>query len=140
MRRTCVAAATALLGSTGCGSGEPEYTNAPRPPAPLTVTGAINEGRVRVSPADFGAGPITIIVSNQSGAARELTFETDEVGGAQGGIRRTVGPIADHSTAELQANPREGTYRLGVGDKAIEPATITVGKPRPSAQDQLLQP
>jgi hypothetical protein len=140
MRRTCVAAATALLGSTGCGSGEPEYTNAPRPPAPLTVTAAINQDRVRVSPADFGAGRITIIVSNQSGADQQLTFETDEVGGAQGGIRRTAGPIADRSTAELQANPRQGAYKLGVRDAAIKPATITVGKPRPSAQDQLLQP
>jgi hypothetical protein len=140
MRWTCVAAAGALLVTAGCGSDQPEYTNAPRPPAPITVTAAINEDRIRISPDSFGAGPITIIASNQSGAVQELTFETDEVGGTKGGIRRSSAPVPDQSTTELQANPRQGTYRLSVPDKAIAPAQITVGAPRPSAQDQLLQP
>jgi hypothetical protein len=133
------AALTPALAAAGCG-GDGTFANKPRPAAPITVTAAIDQGRVRVSPERFGAGPITVIVSNQSGAAQELTFETDEVAGTQGGIRRSVGPVPAGSTAELQADPRQGTYRLGVRDRRIKPAALTVGPARPSGQGQLLQP
>jgi hypothetical protein len=124
----------------GCGSGENEFANRPRPASPITVTAAIDQGRVRVSPATFGAGPVTVIVSNQSGAAQVVTFETDEVGGSQGGITKTTGPVADRGTASFAADPRAGTYRLGVRDRGVKPASIQVGSPRPAAQNQLLQP
>jgi hypothetical protein len=134
------AGALALAGTaTGCG-GDSKFANHPRPPAPITVTAAIDKGRIRADPTHFGAGPITVIVSNQSGSPQEITFETNEVGGTQGGIRKSAGPVNDKDTATLQADPREGTYRLSVKSRAIKPAAITVGKPRPSAQDQLLQP
>jgi hypothetical protein len=134
------AGALALAGTAaGCG-GDSKFANKPRPAVPITVTAAIDKSRVRVSPEHFGAGPITLIVSNQSGAAQDVTFETDEVGGTEGGIRRSAGPVADHDTATLQADPRPGTYRLSVRSRTIKPASIQVGKPRPSSQDQLLQP
>jgi hypothetical protein len=123
----------------GCG-GSSKFANDPRPPAPITVTAAIDKSRVRVSPTSIGAGPVTIIVSNQSGAAQTVTFETNEVGGSQGGIRKTTGPVSDQNTATLQVDPRQGTYQLSVKSGAIKPAPITVGKPRASSQDQLLQP
>jgi hypothetical protein len=124
----------------GCGGDSGHFANRPRPPAPITVTAAIDTSHVRVAPEKFGAGPITVIVSNQSGAPQRITFETDEVGGRLAGIRKSTGPVADRGTATLQVDPREGTYRLSVRSQAIKPATLTVGKPRPSSQDELLQP
>jgi hypothetical protein len=128
------------LGAASCGSDDGSFANEPRPASPITVTAAISGDRVRVSPKTFGAGPITVIVSNQSGAAQTVTFETDEIGGSEGGIRRTAGPVSDQDTASFNVDPRQGTYLLSVRDKEIQPAAIEVGKPRPSAQDQLLQP
>jgi hypothetical protein len=138
-RLVAVAVLAVATGAAGCG-GSGKFANQPRPASPITVTAAIDKGKVRVSPTKFGAGPVTLIVSNQSGAAQDITFETDEVGGTQAGIRKSTGPIADQDTATLQVDPREGTYRLSVKSRAIQPAALVVGKPRASAQDQLLQP
>jgi hypothetical protein len=132
--------AALAAGAAGCGEEGARYASADRPAAPITVTAAVTGGRVRVSPAKFGAGPILIIVSNQSGAAQQLTFETNELGGDEVGLRRTTGPIEDRSTATLQADVREGTYRLKTADRAIRPAAVLVGAARASAQSDLLQP
>jgi hypothetical protein len=129
-----------ILGLAGCGSDDEAYTNAERPPAPLTVTGRIDERSIAISPQSFGAGPITILVSNQSDAVQDLVFETDEVAGGAGGIKRDSGPIPPGATGELKADPREGSYRLSVPDRGIRPVTIEVGPPRKSGQDELLQP
>jgi hypothetical protein len=137
-----VAAGLAALGTgtSACGSDQAAYKNVPRPPSPITVTASIDKHRVRVSPTRFGAGPVEIIVSNQSGAVRQVTFETDEIGGPAGGIRTSTGPIGATDTATIQVDPRKGTYRLGVRERAILPARIVVGARRPSAQNELLQP
>lgn len=132
-----VLAVAAVIG--GCGGGD-QFANHPPPPAPITVTAAIDQGRVRVSPSSFGAGGVTVLISNQSGAAQTLTFQTNEIGGTQGGIRRSVGPVASGDTAQLQVDPRPGTYQLATKDSAIRPAAIHVGPPRPSNRNNLLAP
>jgi hypothetical protein len=120
----------------GCGGGD-ERENALRPPAPINVTAAIDGERVRVSPQTFGAGPVVFIVSNQSGRTQEVTFETDEIDGEAGGIRRSAGRILSRGTGTLQADPRPGSYVLTTGTRGIRPARIEVGEPRPSAQDDV---
>lgn len=134
-------AATAMAGVaiSGCGSGA-DYRNEPRPPVPITVTAAIAGDHVEVSPTRFGAGPITLIVTNQTDRSQELTFETDELGASQSGFRQATGPINPQGTARLQASVRAGTYQVRVHGAGIRPARITVGASRPSAQNQLLQP
>jgi hypothetical protein len=129
-----------LLVVVGCGEDDAEYGNKPRPPAPINVTAAIDSDRVRVSPRAFGSGPVVIIVSNQSGAPQTVTFETDEIGGSSGGIRRSTPEIAARSTGQLQVDPPEGTYRLSASAGDITPAALRVGERRASAQNELLQP
>ena len=131
-----VLAGAAALG--GCG-GSDHFANRPPPPAPITVTAAIDHNRVRVSPSTFGAGGVTVLISNQSGAPQTLTFETNEVAG-NAGITKSIGPVADGDTAELQVNPAKGTYRLRTKDGSIRPAAIHVGAKRPSNRDNLLSP
>jgi hypothetical protein len=123
----------------GCGDDN-DRDNSLRPPAPINVAAAIDDQRVRVSPRSFGAGPVVFIISNQSGLPQEVTFETDELGGDSGGIRRSSGPIAARSTGTLKVDAREGTYRLGVSSAGIRAAAVEVSEPRPSAQNELLQP
>jgi hypothetical protein len=127
------------VGLVSCGADE-DYANKPRPPAPISVTAAIDSTRVRVSPPKFGAGPVVFIISNQSGADQKVTFETDEIGGENGGIRRSTGTIESRSTAQLKVDPREGNYTLSASGGNVEPATVTVGEARPSSQNDLLLP
>ena len=138
-RGAWLAAAALAAGLSACGSDD-SYENALRPPAPINVTAAIDGERVRVSPQSFGAGPVVFVISNQSGLAQEVTFETDELGGSQGGIRRSAGPIAPRSTGTLKVDARQGTYRLSTSSQGVRAASVEVSEPRPSAQDELLQP
>jgi hypothetical protein len=136
---TLLTVATLALAGAGCG-GEDDYENRLRPPAPINVTAAITDERISVSPETFGAGPIVLIASNQSGSPQTLTFETEEIGGSGPGIRKRSTEIVPRGTGNLQVDVREGSYQIGVLDGAIEPATIEVSGKRASAQDQLLQP
>ncbi len=135
--------AAVLLGTvalSGCGGDDDDYENRERPPAPIVVAAYINEERVSVSPRRFGAGPVTLIVTNQTEAAQELTLETDEIGGDAPGLEDETGPINPGATASLKADLRKGTYRIAVNGRGIEEAAVDVGEPRESAQNQLLQP
>jgi hypothetical protein len=132
-----VLCAVALI--AGCGE-EDDYENQARPPAPIVVSAAINDERVSVSPRNFGAGPITLIVTNQTQSAQELTLETQEIGGSEPGIEQQTGPINPGDTASLKANLREGSYRVAVNGRGIAEAALDVGEPRESAQNELLQP
>lgn len=139
MRRAGAAlAAVALLTAAGCGDDE-DYPNENRPPAPIVVTAAITKSGVSVSPEKFGAGPISLIVTNQTGTSQQVTLETDDTASGPG-ITQSTGPINPRDTATLKADVPEGSYRVSVGGDSIEAATLEVGAERPSAQNELLQP
>ena len=137
-RGALVLTGVAALGLSGCGSDD-DYANEPRPPAPIVVTATITPDGVAVSPSEFGAGPINLIVANQTEGAQQVTFETaGEEGGT--GLSQTTGPISPRDTATLKADLAQGTYALRAGESSITPAEIEVGASRPSAQNELLQP
>ena len=138
--KTCGTWVAAALVATACGGEDDGHANAARPPSPITVTAAITDAGVSVSPRRFGAGPIVLVVSNQTDRARSVTFETDEIAGEGPGIRQTTSPINPSGTASLQLDVRRGTYRLGTGGRRPPPASLRVGARRASAQDELLQP
>jgi hypothetical protein len=140
VRATALVAALAVCLAACGGDDEQERSNAPRPPTPINVTAAIDDTEVRVSPTTFGAGPVVFIISNQSSRPQQLTFETDELGGATGGIRRSTREIAPRSTGELKVDPREGSYRLSASSGDVNPASIEVSRRRKSAQGELLLP
>ena len=127
------------LGVASCGA-ESDYANKPRPPAPISATVAIDQSRVRVSPPSFGGGPVVFIISNQSGAARKVTFESDELGASKGGIKRSTGAIQPRSTAQLKVDAAEGSYTMSASGGDIAPATVKVRAQRRSSQNDLLLP
>jgi hypothetical protein len=138
-RRTAqVVPSLALAGTlvAGCGASN-DYKNEPRPPAPIVVTASINKNQVAVSPKRFGAGPITLIVTNQTGASQQLTVE---VNSGQAGFKGRTGPINPRDTGQLKADLARGTYSVHVDGNSIRPAQLTVGRERASAQNDLLQP
>jgi hypothetical protein len=133
-------AAICVLGvaAAGCGSDD-DYKNELRPPSPIIVTAAIARDHVTISPREFGAGPISLIVTNQTDDTQQVTLETSDTGGGRG-LTQQTGPINPSDTATLQADIPEGTYEVGVAAAGIRPAKLVVGEKRPSAQNDLLQP
>ena len=136
MRSAAVAASLAAAALAGCG-GE-DFANKPRPPVTLQLTGVITKQRVTISPHKIGAGPVVITVSNQSGQSRTLTLDGN-------GVQDRVGPINPLDTGQLQQTLTPGRYKVTVGSEAataeqIEPATLEIGKERPSASDKVLLP
>lgn len=126
---------TALV--VGCG-GEDDFENKPRPPVPVQLTGVITDDEVTVSPRRLGAGPVVLIVSNQTEQSHTITLEGED-------IRETVGPVNPLDTAQIQRTLKPGSYEVKAGSEAAAPkeiagATIDVGPPRPSSSNDVLLP
>jgi hypothetical protein len=148
MRRTprqvaaaaCALTAAVTLGA--CGDDDKKYANAERPATPIVISASIDDDAVQVSPRKFGAGPITLIISNQSTSSQQVTLETDQQPGDDGPGEKAIqtGPISPRETAAVKGEVKQGTYALRVGGDGVQAATIVVGKARPTAQNELLQP
>lgn len=131
-----IATAIAALGISACGSDD-DYKNLERPPSPILITGLIGPKAVSVSPDEFGAGPIEIVLTNQTSATHQVTVET---AGRSAGIRQDTGPINPGETARLKIDVDPGDYEVKVDGDDIRPAELKVGAERESAQNELLQP
>jgi hypothetical protein len=131
-----IACAVALAGAA-CGTTE-NRRNEPRPPTRIVITGSISTARVSISPRRFGAGPISLVVANLTDASQQVTLEAADR--TRPGVRQETAPINPRDTAELRADLRSGRYTVHVTGGGIAAATLRVGKRRPSAQNDLLQP
>jgi hypothetical protein len=125
------------LGISACGS-DADSDSKPRPPAPIVVGVQIDNQQVRVSPRRFGAGPIALVISNQSASSQQVTLETS--GSDKGERPVQTGPISPRETASIKATVLQGSYALRVGEGGVRPARLLVEGMRPTAQNDLLQP
>jgi hypothetical protein len=120
-------------GAAACGSDDGD-AKAQRPPVPINVSVVVGQDGVTASPLKFGAGQVTLLVSNQSGASRTLIVEGPR-------LKRSVGPINPQDTATVRVTLPTGEYSLSAADTSgVKPAKLQVGPPRRSAQDQLTLP
>jgi hypothetical protein len=138
-RRAVAAAIAGLVALAGAACGTTEQRrNAPRPPTRIVLTGSISPDRVSISPRRFGAGPVSLIVANLTDTSQQVTLETTDR--SKPGVRQQTAPINPRDTAELRADLVTGRYTVHVTGGGITAATLRVGRRRPSAQNDLLQP
>ena len=130
-----IASGALLLAVTGCGESQ-SFADKSRPPVILNITAEITDQGVLISPGKIGAGPVHLVVTNQSNASRELTL--DSQGGNAGEKKASSGPINPQGTAELNVSLEEGDYRVGASGTPA--AALTVGPTRPSGQNEVLEP
>lgn len=128
------AAVVTVVGAAGCGSND-DYKNEPRPPAPIVLTASISDQKVSVSPSSFGAGPVSLIITNQTGSAQKITFKS-----TNGAFNQSTGPINPSETATLKVDVPQGAATVTVGGGGVNAAKLKVGPPRKSAQNELLLP
>jgi hypothetical protein len=138
MRMLSVGALSAVaIVIAGCG-GSGSYANDPRPPAPITVTAAIRPEGLIISPARIGAGPILLIVTNQTSRSQTVTVSQNT--SATSNSADSTGPINPQGVGQLKVDLVEGHYTIKASQSSVSPAVLAVGRPRPSAQNELLQP
>ncbi|HET9720419.1 MAG TPA: hypothetical protein VFP55_10105 [Solirubrobacteraceae bacterium] len=137
--------ATGAVALSGCGSTA-HFADRNRPPTPVDLTVYINDAKVSVSPASVGAGPVIFYVTNQASRTESLIVRS-----AAGRSLANTGPINPRSTAQVQVDFRQGSYRLTTSSATpsdaasltappVAPATLRIGAPRPNADNALLQP
>jgi len=134
--RTATGLVAVSIALAGCG-GSDEFANDPRPPTPINVTAAITDQKVTVSPRSIGAGPVVIIIANETAKAHRITVETAS---DQAGVRQQTSPINPQGSGTLKLDMRTGSYKVSVDGDGIPEARLDVGKDRPSAQNAVLQP
>ncbi len=139
--RAALAAALATLGLSAC--GEDDFENERRPAVPVSVTGVITQQQVDISPDEFGAGPISLTISNQTPESHRVTLEGTAEDGTE--ISEVTGPINPQDAATIQQSLPTGEYEVVANSDGsltpdIRPGAITVGPDRPSASDELELP
>ena len=140
MRHAFTATAAVVVGLIGgCGGGA-DYANDPRPASPINVSAVITADRVTVTPTHFGAGPVVILIANQTPRTHRLTVQTEELGASKPGVRQSTAPINPQGTATLKVDMAQGRYSVGTGEAGMRGAHLHVKGKRQSAQNKLLQP
>jgi hypothetical protein len=128
-----------ILGVTACGGGS-SFKDKPRPPVPVELSGVITDKSVSVEPKHLGAGPVNLVISNQSGRSHTVTLE-----GGPHNTTAQVGPINPLDTGRIQETLEPGTYTVKAGSSQaaateIPPATLEIGPKRPSSSGTVLLP
>ena len=120
------------------GCGGTHFKDKPRPPVPVQLTGVVTDRGVQISPRRVGAGPVILIISNQTQDAHTITLEGN-------GRTDTVGPVNPLGTGKLQATLTRGNYTVKAGSRKatsqqIPSGTVTVTRERQTSSGDLLLP
>jgi hypothetical protein len=138
MRSVSAAAVTVALAGCALGCGDrSETASSSRPPAPRTLTMAVADGRISLSPRRIGGGPVTLLIANLSRRSVDVTLES--VAG-NNDASSSSGLINPDDTARLAVDVRQGVYRLSTKPSVGPPAKLVVGPRRASAQNDLQLP
>lgn len=118
---------------TGCGEERRPRKNTLRPALPASVSILFSGDSIRVDPQTIGAGQLELMIANRTANGRPLVLV--ESGGT---VALRTPPIAAGEATRAGVTVQEGSYQVRSG--SLRPAELTIGAPRPSAQNQLQTP
>jgi hypothetical protein len=132
----------ATVGLAACGSTA-HFADKSQPATPVNLSVYVNDRQVSVSPASVGAGPVIFLVSNSAAKTELVTIRP--AGG--GGSAASTGPINPGTSAQVQADLASGSYTVSTSPagvaatgRAIKPARLNIGKPRPNGNNSVMRP
>ena len=146
--RTIVICAVIALGLSACGSSGAKSASRATPPTPVILSSFVTDAHVSLSPARVGAGTVLLTVTNQGARAEALVISTAR---RPRTVARTA-PISSHGSTQLSVTLRPGRYAVALAApgprtdaRRSRPvtrpaATLRVGRPRASADGDLLAP
>lgn len=117
----------------GCGQERQPRQNAWRPPLPVSVSVLFSSGAIRVDPTTVGAGQIELMIANRTANGRPLALAQED-----GTVAFRTPMIAAGEATKAGVIVQPGRYEVRSG--SLRPATLTIGPPRPSSQNQLQTP
>jgi hypothetical protein len=132
MRGRCAAAGLVVVAVIVAGCGAEDHPNEPRPPVPVELSAKVDNRKVVVVPDRVGAGLATITISNQSADDVEVSLD--------GPNSASTDAIPAGSVGSLQLELETGEYSVDSNVPTIASTKMSVGAPRPSAQNELLLP
>jgi hypothetical protein len=121
----------------GCGGGG-DFKNEPRPAVPIQLTGVITNKEVTVSPNKLGAGPIVLLISNETNQAHTVTLIGPKV-------NTKIESVNPQDVGKIQATLLPGQYTVSAGSshavkRPIKDARLSIGAPRPNSSSKVLLP
>jgi hypothetical protein len=133
--RTALVALGLSLSVFGCGRvDQDQKPSGTRPPVTAQASAAITDRDVGVSPGRLGAGPVRIVVTNQSGSSTALVLRKS----SGGSVARTRTAVAPGTAATIQADLSPGRWTLSASRGRT--TVLRVGARRGSGDDALLLP
>ena len=128
-----VALAAVLV--VGCGGGK-DFADKPRPAAPVQLNGVITDTGLTLSPNKVGAGPVEILVSNQTQQSHTLELDGANIAPVHSD------PISPSDTGRIERTLNPGVYTVKAGSvhavpREIRPAQLVIGKQRPDSNGQV---
>lgn len=146
--KTFVVVGLSAMAAASCGSAGGKAASKPRPPTPINLSVYVNDSRISVSPSAVGAGPVVFIVTNQASKAESLAIA---ISGGSSHVLASTAPINPQGTTQVSVDFKPGDYTIETApaghtdaqlaqQSSITPASLHIGRPRPSSSNQLLQP
>jgi hypothetical protein len=135
--RTGVGLTAAAVGAVvllaACGSGR-HFADDPRPATPVDLTVYIDDSHVSISPAHVGAGPLILYVTNEASKSEVVSIQTSD-----GATVARSGAINSGQANQMNTDlTTPGIYDIVAG--STFPAKLKITRPRPNADNVLLQP
>lgn len=118
------------MAAGGCGAED--FPNEPRPASPIEISARVNGNKVIVAPNEVGAGLANVTISNQSDEEVAVSFS--------GPNESITPPITAGGVGVVKLELRQGDYSVDADSTSINAGNLSVGAPRPSAQNDLLLP
>lgn len=146
--RRIVTVGASAVAVTACGSTGGKAASRVGEPTPVNLTVYVNDSRISVSPEAVGAGPVIFIVTNQASHSEALAITR---GPASSHPLASTAPIHPQGTTQVSVDFTPGTYTISTAahgrtdaqlsrPASIAPASLHIGRKRPSSSNVLLQP